>query len=1076
MHSEKRNPKGGARLVVLMLSSFLLLALLLAAPLFSQDSDSQGQMKFYPEVKHKRTIPLREMKSTPPPASSSDPDDDADARPRGTLVSKHTAARSTAVRSAALAPVNVTAGLNFEGVDADSTRATPDTNGAVGATQYLQWVNLQFEVFDKTTGALLYGPFYGNTLWTGFGGPCETSDDGDIVAEYDKIANVWVMSQHAYGSSGTAPFYLCVAVSNSSDASGTWNLYAFTLPSNFPDYPKLAVWPDAYYVSINEQNPVTFANLGGLICALDRQNMLAGAATNPAQCFEMSFAYQSLLPSDLDGSILPPAGSPNYVLDLGTNSLNLWQFHVDWQTPANTTFTGPVAIPVATFAKACGGSSLCVPQVGTSQLLDGIGDRLMFRLGYRHFADGHESLVASHTISSPSGVRWYEIRNPGGTPEVFQQGTFAPDSNWRWMPSIAMDQMGDIAVGYSVSSSSMAPAIRYTGRLQSDALNTMETENSIIEGSGSEQGSNRWGDYSSMSIDPVDDCTFFYTNQYQSETGSYNWNTRIASFKFPSCTSTPPVTLSPNGLYFTDYAVGATSPAQTVTLTNKQSVALNISAITPSGDFSQTNTCGSSVAAGGTCTLNVSFTPTAIGLRTGQIAISDDAASSPQQVITLTGTGGGPAVTLAQTTLTFSGLVKGTTTKSVKLTNSGSASLTLNTLVASGDYALGGTCITAGFLAPTASCTISVSFTPTVTGTILGVVSITDNAPGSPHLINLSGTGLSTLSVTPFSLALGTVAVGSTGAAQTVTITNNATTAQTFSYAGGGDFGVAPGTASPCGSSPASLNPATKCSLSITFAPTQTGAIKGALTVADTAAGLAYNPQIVSLSGTGTGGATLPLAFQPASEGFGNVVVGSSLGPKSITLKNSTTASITLTSLTASGDFSVTATGAHPCQSGTVLAHLATCTFSLTFTPSVEGSQNGSVTIVDNATTGPTTQVYNLTGTGVWPIVLSPVSLTFPAQAVGTTSAAKMVTLLNYSSSAVSLTIGSSANYSVVSGGTAPCGTTVAAASGQTPGSCTFEVTFTPANTGAIKGAVTITHNAAGNNSPQVVSLSGTGQ
>ena len=214
---------------------------------------------------------------------------------------------------------------------------------------YVQWVNLQFEVFDKSSGSLIHGPIYGNTLWTGFGGACETSDNGDIVAEYDKVAKVWVMSQHAYGSSGGAPYYLCVAVSTSSDATGTWNLYAFTLPNNFPDYPKLAVWPDAYYISINEQNPTTFANLGGLVCALDRLDMLAGATALPAQCFQMPVTYQSLLPSDLDGTILPPIGSPNYFLDLGSNSLNLWQFHVDWQTPANTTFNGPTVVPVSTF-------------------------------------------------------------------------------------------------------------------------------------------------------------------------------------------------------------------------------------------------------------------------------------------------------------------------------------------------------------------------------------------------------------------------------------------------------------------------------------------------------------------------------------------------------------------------------------------------------------------------------------------------------------------------------------------------------------------------------------------------------
>jgi len=1070
MNSKRLRAEAGAFRAVLLMA-----ALLIAGPLLSQDSSNQ--MRPYPEVKHKTTIPLRDMNPASPHAASADPDSDADAAPRRTLVSRRSTAHvasASIVRKASLAPANVSSGFNMEGVEADGTRATPDTVGAVGATQYVQWVNLQFEVFEKSSGSLIYGPIYGNTLWAGFGGPCETSDDGDIVAEYDKIANVWVMSQHAYGSSGDAPFYLCVAVSTSSDATGTWNLYAFTLPSNFPDYPKLAVWPDAYYISINEQNPTTFANLGGLVCALDRQDMLAGATALPAQCFVMPITYQSLLPSDLDGTILPPIGSPNYFLNMGSNSLNLWRFHVDWQTPANTTFTGPTVVPVSTFLKACGGSSTCVPQVGTTQLLDGIGDRLMFRVAYRHFTDGHESLVASHSVSSsPSGIRWYEIQNPAGTPEVFQEATFSPDSSWRWMPSIAMDQMGDIALGYSVSSSSMAPAIRYTARLQSDPLDTMESENSIIEGPGTEQGSNRWGDYSSMSVDAVDDCTFFYTNQYQAETGSYNWHTRIASFKFPSCTSNPPVTLSPEGLFFGAYAIGVTSPTQAFTLTNKQSVALNISAITPSGDFAQTNTCGSSVAAQGTCTFTVSFTPTAQGTRTGQIVISDDAAGSAQQVTNLTGTGGGPVLALNQTSLSFETLVQNTLSKSVTLKNNGSATLTLNSIVASGDYSLSGTCTTAGFVVPNSSCTLSVSFKPSVTGTILGAVSITDNAPGSPHLITLSGTGLTTLSVSPTSQSFGTVTVGSTSAVQAVTIANNATTAQTFTYIGGGNFGVSSGGATPCGSSPVNLNPSTKCTLSVTFSPTTNGSIKSALAITDTAAGVAYNPQIVSLNGTGTGGAASPLAFQPINEGFGNVVVGSSLGPKTLTVKNSTTNSITITSLSPTGDYSSSATGKTPCQNGTVLKAGLTCTLSLTFAPTLQGGENGSITIVDNATTGPTTQVFDLTGTGVWPIVLSPPSLTFSGQAVGTTSAPQTVTLRNYSSSAVSISsIMPSGEYSV----TSACGTTVAAASGQTPGSCTFEVTFTPANTGAIKGAVTVTHNAAGNNSPQVVSLSGTGQ
>ena len=1051
----------------------LLFSILLVLP-----SQSIAQLaQVYPTVKHDRSLPLRDLKPLAQQFRSADPDTDADATRRAAGPIPSTLPKrdfSAMIQNAVRGQLNVSAGLNFEGVDADGSRATPDTNGAVGASQYVQWVNVRFAVFDKASGKLLFGPAYGHTLWTGFGGPCESNDDGDIVAQYDKIAGVWVMAQHAV--TGGPPFYQCVAVSTSSDATGTWYRYAFALPNNFPDYPKLGVWPDAYYLTINEQDPNTFANLGAYVCALDRHNMLADAAAS-AQCFQLPVTYKSLLPSDLDGSILPPAGSPNYLLNLGTNSLNLWKFHVDWQTPANTTLSGPTKIPVAKFTTACKGSGQCVPQWGTSQLLDGIGERLMYRVGYRHFADGHESLVASHSVSTPSGIRWYEIQTPGGTPEVFQQSTFAPDSNYRWMPSIAMDQMGDIAVGYSVSSSSILPAIRYTARLQSDPLNTMESENSMIEGSGSEQGSNRWGDYSSMSIDPVDDCTFYYTNQYQPSNGSYNWHTRIGSFKYSSCSNNPPVTLAPNGLFFGSYAVGTTSPTQTVTLTNHQNVALNLSGINVSGDFSQINTCGSSVAAQGTCTFTVSFTPTAVGTRTGQVVINDDAAGSPQ-VVNLTGAGGTPIVTLGQTSLSFRALLGSTTSaKSVKLTNNGSAQLTISLMLASGDYTPSGNCLSASPLAPGLSCTINVTFTPTVTGTVLGEVSISDNAPGSPHLINLTGTGLTTLSVAPTSLAFGTISVGSTSAVQTATVTNNAGTAQRFTYGTGGNFKASSGGSTPCGASPVTLSPSSHCTLSVSFSPTSNGAIKGALTVTDTASGVAFNPQIVSLSGSGTGGVASPLSSNPAALGFGNVMVGSSFGPQTMSLTNSTANSISILALAASGNFTLAATGTNPCTTATVLAANHSCTLSVTFTPTVQGNQNGSITITDNAAAGPTTQVFNLSGTGVWPIVLSPSSLAFSPQSVGTTSSAQVMTLMNYSSSMVNINgIVPSGDYSVISGGTSPCGTTVPAATGQTPGSCTFAVTFTPTATGLIQGVVTVSHNAAGNNSPQVVSLSGTGQ
>jgi hypothetical protein len=440
--------------------------------------------------------------------------------------------------------VGTTAGLNVAGIGTGdygfvADAAPPDTNGAVGAAQYVQWVNESFAVFDKATGALLYGPVAGKTLWSGFGGGCETNNDGDPIVQYDKAAGRWIFTQF---SVSTTPYRQCVAVSTTSDATGTYNRYAFTFDSAFPDYPKLGVWPDAYYVTFNIfNNGSTFG--GARVCAWDRAAMLAGA---PAiqECFPLSTSYASLLPADLDGNTPPPAGSPNFLINFGSNSLNQWKFHADFTNPANSTLTGPVKIPVASFTAACNGGGSCIPQPGTQNQLDSLGDRLMYRLAYRNFG-AYEAMVVNHSVRVSGsrnkqvvGVRWYELWNPNAitAPVVHQQGTYAPDSSSRWMGSMAMDKAGDIAVGYSVSSGSLFPGIRYTGRVPRDQLGTLEAENNLFDGGGSQTGSlHRWGDYSSMTVDPVDDCTFYYTTEYLKTSGSFNWSTRIASFKFPGC-------------------------------------------------------------------------------------------------------------------------------------------------------------------------------------------------------------------------------------------------------------------------------------------------------------------------------------------------------------------------------------------------------------------------------------------------------------------------------------------------------------------------------------------------------------
>ncbi len=503
----------------------------------AQTQAAIGPVEVSAAVHHDISPPLRDIPSSPRAAGLRQ-------KPLRLIPHGTTAPRTDPViQSNAPAFVGTTALLNIAGVGNGDygfapSAAPPDTNGAVGATQYVQWVNESYAVFDKTTGAIAAGfPKAGNTLWSGFGGGCQTNNDGDPVVSYDKAANRWVLTQF---SVSTTPYLQCVAVSTTSDATGAYARYSFSQP-NFPDYPKSGVWPDAYYISFNMFSGNTF--VGGRACAFDRTAMLAGGAATQ-QCFQLANIFGGLLPSDLDGATAPPAGSPNFFLAFGNDSasMDMWKFHVDFVTPANSTLVhSNFAVPA--FTAACGGGGTCIPQSGTSQQLDSLADRLMHRLAYRNFGD-HESIVANHSVTAGAsvGVRWYEIRSPNATPAVFQSGTYAPDSTYRWMGSITMDKVGNIALGYSASSSSISPAIRYTGRLSTDSLGTLQAETSIKAGTGSQNGGlSRWGDYSAMTIDPTDDCTFFYTNEYLKTTGSFNWSTQIASFKFPSCSGAPPV-------------------------------------------------------------------------------------------------------------------------------------------------------------------------------------------------------------------------------------------------------------------------------------------------------------------------------------------------------------------------------------------------------------------------------------------------------------------------------------------------------------------------------------------------------
>lgn len=415
--------------------------------------------------------------------------------------------------------------------------APPDTNGAVGLTQYVQWVNAAFVILDKTTGQPVSGggPFQGNALWSGFGGPCETYNDGDPVVMYDQKANRWIFTQFVVSA---LPYTQCFAVSTTSDARGPYFRFSFGYGNtDFIDYPKLGVWTAAYNITYNVfANGVSFK--GAKICAIDRSAVLHSTA--PTQiCYQLSTAYGGLLPASIDGTTQPPAGSPGYIVGFGTNRLLFWWLKPNFATPSSTLFKGPQSLAVASFTPACSGRT-CIPQPGTTQRLDSLADRLMHRAAYRNRA-GTESLVINHSVTSPtssSGIRWYELRIANFKPTVYQQGTYAPaDTTARWMGSIAMNKCGDIMVGYSASASSATyPSIRVTGRLSTDPLGQLQTETNVVSGTGSQIGGlSRWGDYSAMQIDPSDDKTFWYTTEYIQNTGSFNWSTRIIPVQFSTC-------------------------------------------------------------------------------------------------------------------------------------------------------------------------------------------------------------------------------------------------------------------------------------------------------------------------------------------------------------------------------------------------------------------------------------------------------------------------------------------------------------------------------------------------------------
>jgi len=446
-------------------------------------------------------------------------------------------------------------GVSFDGMTNTTGATPPDTVGDVGPNHYVQMVNSRFQIFSKT-GTPLFGPANINTLFAGFGGPCQTQNSGDPIVLYDQLADRWLLTQFT----ATGPEYFnCVALSTTNDPTGTYYRWAFSTGANFPDYPKYGVWSDGYYIATREfAGGSSYTAVGAY--ALNREQMILG---NPApQVVSFLFPRGSepfkvgdgIQPADIDGNILPPTGSPQYYvgsMDLGgpygapADALNLFKFVVNWTTPANSTFTLSNQINTAAFDSVfpCTPSArACIPQPGTTTKLDILSyrQRPLHRLAYRNFGS-FESLVTNQSVEATTGIagiRWWEIRSPRSSPVLYQEGTYSPDNVNRWMGSVAMDRKGNMLLGFSVSdATSVFPGIRYTGRFSSDPLGTMpQGEGTAIAGAGSQTSTgNRWGDYSSMNVDSVNDCTFWYTTQYYAATSTTTYRTRINSVTFPEC-------------------------------------------------------------------------------------------------------------------------------------------------------------------------------------------------------------------------------------------------------------------------------------------------------------------------------------------------------------------------------------------------------------------------------------------------------------------------------------------------------------------------------------------------------------
>jgi hypothetical protein len=892
--------------------------------------------------------------------------------------------------------------------------------------------------------------------------------------------------------------------------SGLWQTSSSTAP------PYTAASDQALWITYDLQDVDDVYNIWGvLICAVDLAGLRASTsspwvnnsqtpaclvAQPPLANFDQRRSWvpannsDTTPPISADGEMFtymvePPMNHTSYLTNL-TDTQEVEQWTIDWTsaTPSPTYLntwdlpsTQAAGDQMGCFTAANYYDTVCIPQpstVTTGIYIDSVADRMQQFFHYTSNGGQGSVWTSSHAIQiTPSAT---VLSQTEADIRLLQRNTAAPnavyvaedyqildpvDSNaYVFLPSVARDQVGNLQgiLGISGTASNEHPGL---DSLYYDPTTQQEGTYGYIaspvtdgDAEDTDRLGYRWGDWQSAVLDPSDSCTVWVAGEFlpTDRTTEPFWYTELAKLPPMNTCTGAPVTLSSVSLSFGNQQVGVSSAPLVETVTNQQTVPLNISAIYAGGAFTQTNTCQAPVPAGGNCTISVTFTPSSTGTATGTLNIDDGASNSPQ-VVSLQGTGIPSSILLAPTALAFGSQVINTTSAAgtITVTNQGSSNVTVNSVLASGGYSETDTC-TGVTLTAGKTCKITVTFTPTVIGSMPGTITVNDTSVGAPHIATLTGNGQYPVSLSA-DLAFGTVDVGSSSAPQTITFTNNQSQGLTFTYATSGDYSAVGSGTNPCGSS---LAAKAQCTLAVTFTPTFNGLIRGALTINYNAAG---SPATRSFTGTGQDGEAVPLTFTPAALAFGNVVLNTT-SSKTVTMKNIGTTTVTVNSVTGSGYFAATPSGTAPC--GGALAAGKQCTFTVQFTPLEVGSSDGGVTVIDNA--GVNTQVQDVTGAGVLPVTLSPTSISFGTVTVGNSSAVQVVTVSNNQSTAIAInSVVASGDFVATSGGASPC-------SGSVPanGTCTLGVQFSPTVTGAIGGELTVSYTGF---SPQVVSLSGTG-